>query len=119
MACRQAPRLSIRWPAALEPVGIATRTAPHRRTVAASADGNAAVEEQRRLACVGMTRARTELHLSVPQVTGHGANQRETAPSSFLAQIADKLRTIAAPTAPRGEPPADVTTGPLGPECSL
>ncbi len=66
-----------------------------------------------------MTRARTVPYLSVPQVTGHGAKQRETAPSPFLTQIPDKLRTIAAPTAPQGEPPADVTSGPLGPERSL
>ena len=49
-----------------------------------------------------MTRARTEMYLSVPQVTGHGAKQRETAPSPFLTQIPDKLRTIAAPNRTAG-----------------
>ena len=92
---------------------------PHRRTVASAADAGAAIEEERRLAYVGMTRARTELYLSVPAVTGHGAKQRPTAPSPFLAEIPQHLRTIATPAGPHAEPPADVTMGPLGPERSL
>lgn len=92
---------------------------PHRRTVAAAADTATAVEEERRLAYVGMTRARTELYLSVPAVTGHGAKQRPTAPSPFLSEIPENLRTTVAPPGPHTAPPTDVTMGPLGPERSL
>ncbi|MYD87559.1 MAG: AAA family ATPase [Acidobacteria bacterium] len=92
---------------------------PHRRTVAAAADANAAIEEERRLAYVGMTRARTELCLSVPAVTGHGAKQRPTAPSPFLDEIPENLRTTVTPAGAHAEPSADVTMGPLGPERSL
>jgi DNA helicase-2/ATP-dependent DNA helicase PcrA len=93
---------------------------PHRRTVAATGDAGAAIEEERRLAYVGMTRARTELYLSVPAVTGHGTQQRATAPSPFLAEIPDQLRTTTSPSSPpQAEPPGDITMGPLGPERSL
>ncbi len=51
------------------------------------------MEEERRLAYVGMTRARSELYLSVPAVTGHGARQRPTEPSPFLIEIPENLRT--------------------------
>ena len=88
---------------------------PHRRTVASAPDAHAAIEEERRLAYVGMTRARTELYLSVPAVTGHGAKQRATAPSPFLSEIPEGLRT----TTTGAAPPADITIGPLGPERSL
>ena len=40
-----------------------------------------------------MTRARSELYLSVPAVTGHGARQRPTEPSPFLTEIPENLRT--------------------------
>ena len=92
---------------------------PHRRTVASAPDARAAIEEERRLAYVGMTRARTELFLSVPSVTGHGAKQRATAPSPFLSEIPERLRTTTTPDAPQADPPADITMGPLGPERSL
>ena len=92
---------------------------PHRRTVASAADARAAIEEERRLAYVGMTRARTQLYLSVPAVTGHGAKQRATAPSPFLAEIPERLRTTTTPDAPQADPPADIMMGPLGPERSL
>ena len=67
-----------------------------------------------------MTRARTELYLSVPAVTGHGAKQRPTGPSPFLAEIPEHLRTTTvAPPGPHTAPPSDVTMGPLGPERPL
>ena len=68
----------------------------------------AAVEEERRLAYVGMTRARSELYLSVPAVTGHGARQRPTEPSPFLTEIPENLRTRTGN--------AYMSAGPLGPE---
>ena len=100
-------------------VGFDAEHLPHRRTVAAAADSAAAIEEERRLAYVGMTRARTELYLSVPAITGHGAKKRPAAASPFLDEIPEELRTVAAPTGARTDPPAGVTMGPLGPERSL
>ena len=82
---------------------------PHRRTVASAGNHATAVEEERRLAYVGMTRARSELFLSVPAITGHGERQRPTAPSPFLSEIPEDLRTT---TADQGQ----VTMGPFGPE---
>ena len=55
-----------------------------------------------------MTRARSELYLSVPAVTGHGARQRPTEPSPFLTEIPENLRTRT--------DNADMSAGPLGPE---
>ena len=84
---------------------------PHRRTVASATDAGAAIEEERRLAYVGMTRARTELYLSVPAVTGHGAKQRRTGPSPFLAEIPEHLRTATTPAGPYAQRPADTDDG--------
>ena len=81
---------------------------PHRGTLASADDNRTAVEEERRLAYVGMTRARSELYLSVPAVTGHGARQRPTEPSPFLTEIPQNLRTTTGN--------ADMSAGPLGPE---
>ncbi len=77
-------------------------------TLASADDNQTAVEEERRLAYVGMTRARSELYLSVPAVTGHGARQRPTEPSPFLTEISENLRTTT--------DNADMSAGPLGPE---
>ncbi len=82
---------------------------PHRRTVASARHYGAAVEEERRLAYVGMTRARSELLLCVPALTGHGEKRRPTAPSPFLDEIPEDLRTTTA-----GE--SRSTMGPFGPE---
>ena len=92
---------------------------PRRRTVAAAVDGAAAIEEERRLAYAGMTRARTELYLSVPEQTGHGIKQRATTPSPFLAEIPHELRMTTAPATAQDQPPADITMGPLGSERPL
>ena len=81
---------------------------PHRGTLVSADDNQTAVEEERRLAYVGMTRARSELYLSVPAVTGHGARQRPTEPSPFLTEIPENLRTRTGN--------AYMSAGPLGPE---
>ncbi len=88
--------------------GFDTEHLPHRGTLASADDNETAVEEERRLAYVGMTRARSELYLSVPAVTGHGARQRPTEPSPFLTEIPENLRTTT--------DNADMSAGPLGPE---
>ena len=84
---------------------------PHRNTVAAAGDAGTAIEEERRLAYVGMTRARSELYLSVPAVIGHGNRQRPADPSPFLADIPEELRTTGGDGV--------TTPGPLGPERPL
>ena len=81
---------------------------PHRGTLVSADDNRTAVEEERRLTYVGMTRARSELYLSVPAVTGHGARHRPTEPSPFLTEIPENLRTRTAN--------AGMSAGPLGPE---
>ena len=81
--------------------GFDTDRLPHRRTVKAADDAGQAVEEERRLAYVGMTRARFELVLTIPATTGHGEDRRATAPSPFLEDIpADLLQTTSAAAAP-------------------
>lgn len=101
-------------------VGFDAEHLPHRRTVAAASDAARAIEEERRLAYVGMTRARSELVLSIPKITGHGAKQRPTTASPFLAEIPDKrLEETDGATSTRNDPPANTTMGPLGPERGL
>ena len=74
---------------------------PHRRTVKASDDASQALEEERRLAYVGMTRARLELVLTIPATTGHGEDRRATAPSPFIEDIRpDLLQMTSAAPAP-------------------
>ena len=55
-----------------------------------------------------MTRARSELYLSVPAVIGHGNRQRPADPSPFLADIPEELRATGGDGV--------TTPGPLGPE---
>ena len=57
-------------------------------------DRDSVLEEERRLACVGMTRARSELFLSAPQVIGRGRRVRTAEPSPFLDEIPDELLTV-------------------------
>ena len=103
---------------------------PSRGTLS-TADGNeeAVVEEERRLAYVGMTRARTELYLSVSQMTGRRGHERPTHPSPFLDEIPAELWTAApepkridraAKRTKRRDPPKrGMTMGPYGPEVQL
>ena len=87
---------------------------PHRGTLASADNNQTAVEEERRLArlaYVGMTRARSELYLSVPAVIGHGARHRPIEPSPFLTEIPENLRTRTANP--------DMSAEPLGPEKSV
>ena len=74
---------------------------PHRRTVKAADDASQALEEERRLAYVGMTRARLELVLTIPATSGHGEDRRATAPSPFIKDIPpDLLQATSAAPAP-------------------
>ena len=79
---------------------------PSRRAVtAAEGDPSVVIEEERRLAYVGMTRARTELYLCVPRMIGQGGRQRPTNPSPFLNEIPPNLTEIAGPPKARPTPP--------------
>ena len=86
---------------------------PDGRTVKAGADAGKTIEDERRLAYVGMTRARLELMLAIPAATGLGADRRATAPSSFLDDIPpDLLETTSAAREPAAiGPPAVELSG--------
>ena len=99
--------------------GFDAEHVPHPRTVRTADDPEAALEEERRLAYVGMTRARSELYLSTPRVTGHGARQRATTPSEFIREIPEELRTTSRGTAETNQLPPQTVMGPYGPEKRL
>ena len=117
--------------------GFDAERLPNRKAVSTTErNQDEVVEEERRLAYVGMTRARTELYLSVPRTIGVGDRQRTTHPSPFLEEIPSWLRTTAPEPATRGQehreqqparfekkaegkPRAGVTMGPYGPEVHL
>ena len=127
--------------------GFDAERLPNRKAMSgAERQDNDIVEEERRLAYVGMTRARTELYLSVPRTIGIGDRQRATHPSPFLEEIPPWLKTTAPEpgsriaTAPKpraqdekkredqaapfeskrpGKPKESLTMGPYGPEVQL
>lgn len=93
----------------------------------ADGDDDDAFEEERRLAYVGMTRARSELYLSVPQTVGRGGRQRPTQPSPFLNEIPAELLTAAPEPKERQRPrrtaakapKRGIIMGPYGPEIAV
>ena len=68
-------------------VGIEEGILPHRESVDA-----AAVEEERRLMYVGITRAERSLHLSYCERRKQGKEWRECEPSRFIAEMGDDLK---------------------------
>ena len=60
---------------------------PHARSLEDAAKPREALEEERRLAYVGATRARRRLVLSVAAWTGAGARQRRRRPSPFIYEL--------------------------------
>ena len=90
--------------------GFSAEHLPSRGAVNTT-NGNeeAVVEEERRLADVGMTRARTELYLSVPELSGRGRRQRPTQPSPFLDEIPAGLKNES--TRAEGTPETKDETG--------
>jgi DNA helicase II / ATP-dependent DNA helicase PcrA len=70
-------------------VGFEEGLLPHARSVMPGADGG--VEEERRLAYVGMTRAKRELVLTAARLRGSGGRRHECKPSRFLREIPGDL----------------------------
>jgi len=71
-------------------VGMSENIFPHRRV----ADDPAQMEEERRLAYVGMTRAKQKLYLVHAETRGQwGAGAQESAPSRFFLSIPSELMT--------------------------
>jgi len=65
-------------------VGMEEGILPHRRSVA---DGDHAIDEERRLCYVGVTRAQDRLTLSIPLRRMKWGKPRETVPSRFLFEL--------------------------------
>lgn len=72
-------------------VGMEEGLLPHQRAL--DADSDAAIEEERRLAYVGVTRAREVLTLSWAQTRQKWGKRRETIPSRFLAEMQPERET--------------------------
>ncbi len=70
-------------------VGMEEGLLPHHR---ADSDGLAAVEEERRLCYVGVTRAQERLTMSLPLSRMKWGKSRETEPSRFLYELTGKPR---------------------------
>jgi len=78
-------------------VGMEEGILPHARVYEA---GPAELEEERRLAYVGMTRAREELHLTYAQSRMQFGQRGYNPMSRFIADIGDKV-ALSSPTEPR------------------
>ena len=71
--------------------GLEEELLPHVRALVDSEDPDLAVEEERRLFYVGMTRAQDRLFLSRAQVRRHFGQQAFTTPSRFLDELPREL----------------------------
>jgi ATP-dependent DNA helicase Rep len=77
-------------------VGLEEGILPHREAVESGA-----VDEERRLMYVGLTRAERSLHLSLCRTRTRAGGRIDTVPSRFLAELAqDDLRWAGAPLPP-------------------
>ena len=83
---------------------------PHHRTISESRNPGRATEEERRLAYVGMTRAKRELHLSYPRTIASGRSTKHAQRSPFLASIPSRLLKPSHAKAPAGAPEPTATT---------
>jgi DNA helicase-2/ATP-dependent DNA helicase PcrA len=85
-------------------VGLEEGILPHKRSLEMAND--AAIDEERRLCYVGVTRAREQLTLSFALTRRKWGKPRKTTPSRFLYEMtgqADNPRSPAAPPAPKSK----------------
>jgi DNA helicase-2/ATP-dependent DNA helicase PcrA len=85
-------------------VGLEEGILPHKRSLEASDDS--AIDEERRLCYVGVTRAQEQLTLSFALTRRKWGKPRKTIPSRFLYEMtgqADNPRSPSAPPAPKGK----------------
>jgi len=98
-------------------VGMEEGLLPHHRAVAAEGD---AIEEERRLCYVGITRAQERLTLSLALTRMKWGKARPTQPSRFLFEVSGQADRANAgprrPPAPGGKAslPRKKTSGPAG-----
>jgi DNA helicase-2/ATP-dependent DNA helicase PcrA len=88
-------------------VGLEEGILPHKRSLEMPGDG--AIDEERRLCYVGVTRAREQLTLSFALTRRKWGKPRKTIPSRFLYEMtgqADNPRSPSAPPPPKGKRPA-------------
>ena len=69
--------------------GFDSERLPHHRKVSEAKNRKTAIAADRRLAYVGMTRPRSELHPSVPPKIGQGGNQKPVKQSPLVNDIAE------------------------------
>ena len=74
-------------------VGMEEGMLPHHRSLS---DGEAAIEEERRLCYVGLTRAQDRLTLSFPLTRMKWGRPRDTIPSRFLYELTGQADNVAA-----------------------
>jgi len=84
-------------------VGMEEGILPHKRSLA---DGDAAVDEERRLCYVGITRARDRLTLSFPLTRMKWGKPRETVPSRFLYELTGQAENAREPRTSRTADPS-------------
>jgi DNA helicase-2/ATP-dependent DNA helicase PcrA len=86
-------------------VGLEEGLLPHRRSLA---DGLQAIDEERRLCYVGVTRARKRLVLSLCLTRTKWGKPKPCRPSRFLYELTGQAEkfTAAPPEDPRGGKPA-------------
>ncbi|MEM6655457.1 MAG: 3'-5' exonuclease, partial [Planctomycetota bacterium] len=89
-------------------VGLEEGILPHKRSVdsAAAGGGDASIDEERRLAYVGVTRARDRLTLSLALSRRKWGKKRDSVPSRFLFEM-----TGQAERAPHAKPQKKAGTG--------
>ncbi len=83
-------------------VGMEEGILPHKRSVA---DADSAVDEERRLCYVGITRAQQRLTLTLPLSRRKWGKARETVPSRFLYEITGQADNPNYLAAAAGRPP--------------
>ena len=72
-------------------VGMEEGLLPHRRSVEADVENSTAIDEERRLCYVGVTRAKDSLTLTRATLRKKWGKLRETIPSRFLQEMFDDV----------------------------